>query len=62
MGTATKPPRHEKKKLLTTTYMLHIFDKLGISNRVELVLYAVSNPRQDPLSSSQKESAIANAS
>jgi DNA-binding NarL/FixJ family response regulator len=26
-------------------YMFHIFDKLGISNRVELVLYAVSNPK-----------------
>lgn len=25
-------------------YMFHIFDKLGISNRVELVLYAVSKP------------------
>jgi DNA-binding NarL/FixJ family response regulator len=43
-------------------YMFHIFDKLGISNRVELVLYAVSNPRQDPLPSSQKDNAIANAS
>jgi DNA-binding NarL/FixJ family response regulator len=26
-------------------YLFHIFDKLGISNRVELVLYAVSNPK-----------------
>jgi DNA-binding NarL/FixJ family response regulator len=26
-------------------YLFRIFDKLGISNRVELVLYAVSNPR-----------------
>ena len=25
-------------------YLFHIFDKLGISNRVELVLYAMSNP------------------
>ncbi len=25
-------------------YIFHIFDKLGISNRVELVLYAVSTP------------------
>jgi DNA-binding NarL/FixJ family response regulator len=40
-------------------YLFHIFDKLGISNRVELVLYAVSNHktsiqvRQDkPLSDS----------
>lgn len=28
-------------------YLFHIFDKLGISNRVELVLYAVTNPRKD---------------
>jgi DNA-binding NarL/FixJ family response regulator len=27
-------------------YLFHIFDKLGISNRVELVLYAVSNPKK----------------
>jgi DNA-binding NarL/FixJ family response regulator len=26
-------------------HLFHIFDKLGISNRVELVLYAVSNPK-----------------
>ena len=26
-------------------YLFHIFDKLGISNRVELVLYAMSNPK-----------------
>jgi hypothetical protein len=26
-------------------YLFHIFDKLGISNRVELVLYAVTNPK-----------------
>jgi len=31
-------------------YLFHIFDKLGISNRVELVLYAVSHPRTGPLS------------
>ena len=44
-------------------YMFHIFDKLGISNRVELVLYAVSNPRRDQIpSSSQKDDAVANAS
>jgi DNA-binding NarL/FixJ family response regulator len=43
-------------------YMFHIFDKLGISNRVELVLYAVSNPRRDSIpSSSQKDDAIPNA-
>jgi DNA-binding NarL/FixJ family response regulator len=28
-------------------YLFHIFDKLGISNRVELVLYAISNPKKD---------------
>ena len=27
-------------------YMFHIFEKLGISNRVELVLYALSNSRR----------------
>ena len=27
-------------------YLFRIFDKLGVSNRVELVLYATSNPRQ----------------
>ena len=26
-------------------YLFHIFDKLGISNRVELVLYAVTNQK-----------------
>jgi DNA-binding CsgD family transcriptional regulator len=31
-------------------YMSHIFDKLGISNRVELALYAASNSRQCPAS------------
>jgi DNA-binding NarL/FixJ family response regulator len=36
-------------------YLFHIFDKLGISNRVELVLYAVSNPKTDPAVSSQQE-------
>ncbi|HEX4076862.1 MAG TPA: response regulator transcription factor [Candidatus Acidoferrales bacterium] len=30
-------------------YLFHIFDKLGISNRVELVLYAVSHPRAEPM-------------
>jgi len=35
-------------------YLFHIFDKLGISNRVELVLYAVTNrgkipPASEPL-------------
>jgi DNA-binding NarL/FixJ family response regulator len=36
-------------------YMFHIFDKLGISNRVELVLYAVSNPGRTPTSSQQEK-------
>jgi DNA-binding NarL/FixJ family response regulator len=27
-------------------YLFHIFDKLGISNRVELVLFAVTNPKK----------------
>jgi hypothetical protein len=36
-------------------YLFHIFDKLGISNRVELVLYAVSNPRRGALAFSQQE-------
>lgn len=33
-------------------YLFHIFDKLGISNRVELVLYAMTNPKRKPLLSS----------
>lgn len=33
-------------------YMFHIFDKLGISNRVELVLYALSNSKRAPISTS----------
>ena len=40
-------------------HLFHIFDKLGISDRVELVLYAVSNPRRDVIPSSQKDDAIA---
>jgi Bacterial regulatory proteins, luxR family len=39
-------------------YMFHIFDKLGISNRVELVLYAMSSPNGNKASSSRKEPAI----
>jgi two-component system, NarL family, response regulator DegU len=31
-------------------YMFHIFEKLGISNRVELVLYALSNSNRVPMS------------
>ena len=34
-----EPSEHTVKN-----YIFHIFDKLGISNRVELVLYAVSTP------------------
>src|ERR1700683_3146791 len=36
-------------------YLFHIFDKLGISNRVELVLYAVSNPRRGTPAFPQQE-------
>lgn len=36
-------------------YLFHIFDKLGISNRVELVLYAVSNPQGSALTASEPE-------
>jgi DNA-binding NarL/FixJ family response regulator len=36
-------------------YLFHVFDKLGISNRVELVLYAVSNPKGAALTASQQE-------
>jgi DNA-binding NarL/FixJ family response regulator len=36
-------------------YLFHIFDKLGISNRVELVLYAVSNPKKEASASSQPD-------
>jgi DNA-binding NarL/FixJ family response regulator len=43
-------------------YMFHIFDKLGISNRVELVLYAMSSPNRDKTSGSRKEDAIEDAS
>jgi DNA-binding NarL/FixJ family response regulator len=34
-------------------YLFRIFDKLGISNRVELVLYAVSNPQGSALAASE---------
>jgi DNA-binding NarL/FixJ family response regulator len=34
-------------------YLFRIFDKLGISNRVELVLYAVSDPKGNSLASSE---------
>jgi len=36
-------------------YMFHIFEKLGISNRVELVLYALSNSKRAPASLSGDE-------
>jgi DNA-binding NarL/FixJ family response regulator len=41
-------------------YLFHIFDKLGISNRVELVLYAVTSPRKDTPAFSQQEKLRAN--
>jgi two-component system, NarL family, response regulator DegU len=43
-------------------YLFRIFDKLGISNRVELVLYAVSNPMQVTPGSSQPEKLLPNSS
>ena len=39
-------------------YLFHIFDKLGISNRVELVLYAVSNPKSAPLTPPPQEKTL----
>jgi DNA-binding NarL/FixJ family response regulator len=36
-------------------YLFRIFDKLGISNRVELVLYAVSNPQGNAAAASESE-------
>lgn len=42
-------------------YIFHIFDKLGISNRVELVLYAVSAPRGGARPSSQQEKRAGNS-
>jgi DNA-binding NarL/FixJ family response regulator len=36
-------------------YLFNIFDKLGISNRVELVLYAVSNPKPAQLTSAERK-------
>ena len=42
-------------------YLFRIFDKLGISNRVELVLYAVTNPREPTPSSAQQEKSLTNA-
>jgi DNA-binding NarL/FixJ family response regulator len=42
-------------------YLFRIFDKLGISNRVELVLYAVTNPKEPTLAPSQQGKPLANA-
>lgn len=36
-------------------YLFRIFDKLGISNRVELVLYAVSNPKGSTPTASEQQ-------
>lgn len=40
-------------------HLFHIFDKLGISSRVELVLYAVSNSKRAPMSVSGDQSSTA---
>ena len=42
-------------------YLFHIFDKLGISNRVELVLYAVSNPKRGASTRPQQEKLFPNS-
>src|SRR5271154_5936153 len=42
-------------------YLFHIFDKLGISNRVELVLYAVTNPKESEPAPSQHQKPLATA-
>ena len=36
-------------------YLFHIFDKLGVSSRVELVLYAVSSTKRSPVYGGQTE-------
>jgi len=41
-------------------YVFHIFDKLGVSNRVELVLYALSNPKGGKSASLETEKPLAN--
>jgi DNA-binding NarL/FixJ family response regulator len=46
-------------------YLFHIFDKLGISNRVELVLYAVTNSKGSTPASSREvapKSVVSNSS
>ena len=40
-------------------YLFRIFDKLGVSNRVELVLYAVANPSKIPPASDWLEKTTA---
>ena len=42
-------------------YLFHIFDKLGISNRVELVFYAVSNPKGAPSAPPPQDKPLAKA-
>jgi len=39
-------------------YLFHIFDKLGISNRVELVLYAITNPKKTSPSEQVTDTAV----
>ena len=39
-------------------HLFHIFDKLGISNRVELVLYAVSRSKRATMSVSSSDSPV----
>jgi DNA-binding NarL/FixJ family response regulator len=36
-------------------YLFHIFDKLGVSSRVELILYAVSSSRRLPMARVEKD-------
>ena len=40
-------------------YMFHIFDKLGISSRVELVLYALNSSKRVPMSVTSDEPDVA---
>jgi DNA-binding NarL/FixJ family response regulator len=42
-------------------YLFHIFDKLEISNHVELVSYAVSNPKGTLTAPSPQEKPLAKA-
>jgi len=43
-------------------YLFRIFDKLGISNRVELVLYSIANPGKIPPASDWLEKTTAASS